>query len=118
MNQKIQNVFRKTFGGLNRDYLVRQYFFAVVLAVVATLFFSWVEQEATKNPDAELSWTFYILLVIDTVLYPYSRWVYETELRSSLRNFESQNEYGYKPCIERRFQNAETLQSRNQTNSS
>lgn len=80
MNQKIQNVFRKTFGGLNRDYLVRQYFFAVVLAVVATLFFSWVEQEATKNPDAELSWTFYILLVIDTVLYPYSRWVYETVL--------------------------------------
>ena len=40
------------------------------------------------------------------------------ELRSSLRNFESQNEYGYKPCIKRRFQNAETLQSRNQTNSS
>ena len=42
----------------------------------------------------------------------------EVELRSSLRNFESQNEYGYKPCIKRRFQNAETLQSRNQTNSS
>ena len=41
-----------------------------------------------------------------------------TELRSSLRNFESQNEYGYKPCIKRRFQNAETLQSRNQKNSS
>ena len=41
-----------------------------------------------------------------------------SELRSSLRNFESQNEYGYKPCIKRRFQNAETLQSRNQTNSS
>ena len=32
----------------------------------------------------------------------------QTELRSSLRNFESQNEYGYKPCIKRRFQNAET----------
>ena len=30
-----------------------------------------------------------------------------SELRSSLRNFESQNEYGYKPCIKRRFQNAE-----------
>lgn len=42
----------------------------------------------------------------------------ENELRSSLRNFESQNEYGYKPCIKRRFQNAETLQSRNQKNSS
>lgn len=42
----------------------------------------------------------------------------EFELRSSLRNFESQNEYGYKPCIKRRFQNAETLQSRNQKNSS
>ena len=41
-----------------------------------------------------------------------------SELRSSLRNFESQNEYGYKPCIKRRFQNAETLQSRNQKNSS
>ena len=35
-----------------------------------------------------------------------------SELRSSLRNFESQNEYGYKPCIKRRFQNAETLQIR------
>ena len=41
-----------------------------------------------------------------------------SELRSSLRNFESQNEYGYKPCIKRRFQNAETLQPRNQKNSS
>ena len=40
------------------------------------------------------------------------------ELRLSLRNFESQNEYGYKPCIKRRFQNAKTLQSRNQKNSS
>ena len=47
----------------------------------------------------------------------YAIWV-EDELRSSLRNFESQNEYGYKPCIKRRFQNAETLQSRNQKNSS
>ena len=43
---------------------------------------------------------------------------YTPELRSSLRNFESRNEYGYKPCIKRRFQNAETLQSRNQKNSS
>lgn len=43
---------------------------------------------------------------------------YLSELRSSLRNFESQNEYGYKPCIKRRFQNAETLQPRNQKNSS
>ena len=43
---------------------------------------------------------------------------YMLELRSSLRIFESQNEYGYKPCIKRRFQNAETLQSRNQKNSS
>lgn len=42
----------------------------------------------------------------------------DSELRSSLRNFESQNEYGYKPCIKKRFQNAETLQSRNQKNSS
>ena len=40
------------------------------------------------------------------------------ELRSSLWNFESQNEYGYKPCIKRRFQNTETLQSRNLKNSS
>ena len=43
---------------------------------------------------------------------------FRAELRSSLRNFESQNDYGYKPCIKRRFQNAETLQSRNQKNSS
>ena len=48
---------------------------------------------------------------------PFLAWL-KCELRSSLRNFESQNEYGYKPCIKRRFQNAETLQSRNQTNSS
>ena len=38
------------------------------------------------------------------------------ELRSSLRNFESQNEHSYKPCINRRFQNANALQSGNQTN--
>ena len=59
--------------------------------------------------------------VPDNLKDPDGHWVSihaGTELRSSLRNFESQNEYGYKPCIKRRFQNAETLQSRNQKNSS
>lgn len=41
--------------------------------------FSLVEQRS-QNPDSELSWTFYILLTITTLLYPYSRWVYETVL--------------------------------------
>jgi hypothetical protein len=55
---------------------------------------------------------------IDPVFVALCRNQARSELRSSLRNFESQNEYGYKPCIKRRFQNAETLQSRNQKNSS
>lgn len=61
-------------------------------------------------------WGWYGIAAMGAVVFlTVAMWV---ELRSSLRNFESQNEYGYKPCIKRRFQNAETLQSRNQKNSS
>lgn len=80
MNQKVQNVLRKTFGGLKREYLIRQYFFAIMFAVAITMFLTWAEQEATKDPDAGMTWTFYFFLVVDTILYPYSRWVYETVL--------------------------------------
>lgn len=79
MNQKVRSAFRKSFGGLSREYLFRQYFFAIALAIAVMVFFSLVEQRS-QTPDSELSWTFYILLTITTLLYPYSRWVYETVL--------------------------------------
>ena len=82
--------------------LIRPNIFSAWLLTLQSLYLRW---GGARGHDVGLTLIFLLLSIC-------------IELRSSLRNFESQNEYGYKPCIKRRFQNAETLQSRNQTNSS
>ncbi|WP_257971065.1 hypothetical protein, partial [Vibrio parahaemolyticus] len=58
-----------TFGGLKTSYLVRQYIFG---ALIAAVFFS----AATKNGQ-ELSIATIAVFTVNTLLYPYSRFVYE-----------------------------------------
>ncbi|MBM4975292.1 hypothetical protein HYO23_08310 [Vibrio parahaemolyticus] len=68
--EEIMKEFVKcTFGGLKTSYLVRQYIFGALIAVV---FFS----AATKNGQ-DLSIATIAVFTVNTLLYPYSRFVYE-----------------------------------------
>lgn len=65
----MQNFLRMTFGGLSKQYLFRQWFFGslfLVLIVFAAL------HGGRQSPAAPI-----VLSVISTLLYPYSRFVYE-----------------------------------------
>ncbi|EDQ6555061.1 hypothetical protein S675_003253 [Salmonella enterica subsp. enterica] len=60
---------RKTLGGLDTAYYIRHFIFG---AAIATLFFFMIN--ASK---AGIDAKFLIMLSICTILYPYSRFVYE-----------------------------------------
>ncbi len=68
-------ILAKTFGGLSSAYYVRQFLFGVVISVfilyVAT-------RDLATNP---LQWRLVVFLVVNTALYPYSRFVYESIVR-------------------------------------
>ena len=67
-------VIAKTFGGLSRKYYFRQFFFGLIFSV---LIFLMLSQSSHRVPiSAIVSITLFI--VINTFLYPYSRYVYES----------------------------------------
>src|SRR5262245_5588562 len=59
----------KTFGGLSRPYYFRHFIFGLVFFGLALLMFS---NMATRVPVVTI-----LLPVLNTILYPYSRFVYE-----------------------------------------
>jgi len=61
----------KTFGGLSRRYYLRQLAFASIMAAILI----WMLSQ-TKDPSVKPG--IYALLFINTLLYPYSRFVYES----------------------------------------
>lgn len=71
-------ILQKTLGGLSKPYYFRHFVFGFVfLALYITLFLT----AETSNETAFSISTFApmsILLVINTLLYPYSRFVYES----------------------------------------
>lgn len=67
-------VIAKTFGGLSRKYYFRQFFFGLIFSV---LIFLTLGQSFHRVPiSAIVSIT--LLIIINTFLYPYSRYVYES----------------------------------------
>ena len=66
----MKDFFINTFGGLKPSYLIRQYIFGICLA----LFFANMNMQGGR----ELSLGVMSMLVINTALYPYSRFVYES----------------------------------------
>jgi hypothetical protein len=58
----------KTFGGLTASYLVRQYIFGIILGGLFIYL----------RLSAKIDIPFIIFAVISTILYPYSRFVYES----------------------------------------
>lgn len=71
----MKNIFLKTFGGLTTSYLIRQYFFGILIGVCFIGFLSMGESAETgkivKTP-------LIIFTVINVILYPYARYVFDS----------------------------------------
>ena len=65
------NFLLKTFGGLSRSYYLRQLTFASVMAAVLIFMFS-------QSDGPSIRADIYALIIVNTLLYPYSRFVYES----------------------------------------
>lgn len=63
-------VLLKTFGGLNKAYYFRQLFFALIFAAMFVFMF---QRSPAGTPVGA-----YVFVALSTLLYPYSRFVYES----------------------------------------
>jgi hypothetical protein len=61
---------QKTFGGLSGAYYFRQLFFGFLFALALFFFFSRMPTSTSRAP-------LYLFLLVNVLLYPYSRFVYE-----------------------------------------
>ena len=66
----MSQLFTRTFGGLTRQYLFRQYVFGCTLGVLALLIQS--------GSTAGWSPGFTATILLSTLLYPYARFTYES----------------------------------------
>lgn len=64
----MKQIFRFTFGGLSREYYFRQLFFAALISAVYIA----IGMNMTKFPPSMAAFA-----VVNAVIYPYSRFVYE-----------------------------------------
>lgn len=69
----MKEIFSKTFGGLTLSYYIRNLFFGVIIFIVVFSILSNSKDEALSLGIGNLSF-----LIITTLLYPYSRFVYES----------------------------------------
>ena len=63
-------IIQKTFGGLSKAYYFRQFIFGIILSVIIYFLM-------TKG-NRHIEFTMFFLLIINAILYPYSRFIYET----------------------------------------
>ncbi|KAB7702899.1 hypothetical protein GBN15_00025 [Plesiomonas shigelloides] len=66
----MQGIISKTFGGLSIKYYLRQIFFSIILASLVIFM--------QLNSDKQVEIGFIALIIINTLLYPYSRFAYES----------------------------------------
>ena len=73
-------VIKKTFGGLEPRYYFRHLFFAALM-VIPMVLFTYSNMPKGK-PGAVTAFVFFAsILVVNTFLYPYARFVYESIVR-------------------------------------
>jgi hypothetical protein len=68
----MKNLLAKTFGGLNSQYYFRQLAFG--LAYPALFYFTM--KQGTPQPPVDIMMI--VFMAINSILYPYSRYVYES----------------------------------------
>lgn len=66
----MQEIIKKTFGGLSAQYYLRQLFFGGLLGALIIYL--------AINGNRPLDFSFLALIALNTFLYPYSRFVYES----------------------------------------
>lgn len=66
----MMNVFVKAFGGLPRQYYLRQFLFGLVFPAFIVFM--------TSRQPHSMPFNLAALIVLNTFLYPYSRFVYES----------------------------------------
>ena len=64
-------IIQKTFGGLSAQYYARQFIFGLIVSA----FFYYMSTHGGKN---EIQYGTLVFILINTLLYPYARFVYET----------------------------------------
>lgn len=72
----MNNFFRKTLGGLSKEYYIRQLFFGILLLTPMFLPY-WMGPPELKN-EGSPPWNVILISLINLPLYPYSRFIYET----------------------------------------
>jgi hypothetical protein len=81
----MSSIFSKTFGGLTKQYYFRNLFFGSFFLVMFFTLFS----QAPERPGQESSvvkYLMFVMLAVNTLLYPYARFVYESIARFILGN--------------------------------
>ena len=68
----MKQIITKTFGGLTKEYYIRQFIFGLIFPSIYFFAFFQSSQEVT------ISLATIGFLIINTLLYPYSRFVYES----------------------------------------
>jgi hypothetical protein len=71
-------VITKTFGGLSAKYYVRNFLFGLIFPIA--IYF------LRGSTETQISGIMFFFLVINTILYPYSRFVYENVIRFIVGN--------------------------------
>lgn len=72
VTENMNPIIAKTFGGLSKQYYFRQLFFGVLMAIVII----WGSFHATGLTAQNIGMVIWV--TIFTLLYPYSRFVYES----------------------------------------
>jgi predicted membrane protein len=65
-------IIAKTFGGLSRAYYIRQMLFGLLFPAFFIFMFS------QQSGPSQLTTFMIVFLIVNTLLYPYSRFVYES----------------------------------------
>jgi hypothetical protein len=68
----MKQVIAKTFGGLTKQYYIRQFIFGLIFPAIFIFSFSQSSQQVTI-PLSSIG-----LFIVSSLLYPYSRFVYES----------------------------------------
>lgn len=66
----MQEIIKKTFGGLSAQYYIRQLFFSCLFAALIVY--------VVVSGGRSIQFSMIAFLAINTLLYPYSRFVYES----------------------------------------
>ena len=68
----MKQIITKTFGGLTKQYYIRQFIFSLIFPAIYFFAFFQSSQEVT------ISLSTIGFFIVNTLLYPYSRFVYES----------------------------------------